>query len=457
MININSEVIRIVEYHNSILNLSEQKNKDEIDVIVQQTMQSFEQKTYDFSNYKSLVLKEGDKERLVKQYEDWSSEQFLCIYLKRCLDKIFKIAYPNRNDYMQNLFGTIAAVQNMKDFTIVKFDFEDFFNSISSEYVFLKYIKSSKLERFQKDLFKDFVAQCKYCYAGLNTSNVMAEMAARDFDNLISTVFFDKGLIFYKRYVDDGILIFNSYISEVECLYNIEKAIEQVFCGQLHDCSCICSTRLNKSANKFKYISKRQLNQNIDTSYDFDFLGYKFLLASDDKGITQIKFGITDKKIKKYTKKIEEIVQEYKDNGDMELFRHKLRAFSSRTVYRRKKYTSQVWKVKGFISNYNELRYHLHRLDSSTEIFLKDGIRNVISSHSVAEPYFLKGIPEESPYSLYYNLKRNRTLLFEENKKIGISRESLVAMCHQIGIVTSENKRYGTLLREYLIKIKVGH
>lgn len=457
MVDIYSEIKRSVEYHNSTLILAKQKNELEIENIIQRTIEAFKQRTYDFSNYRQLTLKQGSKKRLAKQYDEWSPEQFLCIYLKRCLDKNFKITYPNRNDYMQLLFGTISAVQNMKDFTVVKFDFEDFFNSISSEYVFLKYIKTSKLERFQKDLFEDFVTKCEFCYAGINTSNVMAEIVSKYFDDLIANIFFDKGLIFYRRYVDDGILVFNRFISEDECLENIEEAIKKVFYDVGFTPAHPCKTKLNKTDGKFNYISKRVLNQNKGIFYDFNFLGYKFALCSDIKLKTKIQFGLTDRKIQKYTEKITRIVEDYNQDRNMELLRHKLRAFSSRTVYRRKKYTTNIWKLKGFISNYNELRYHLNQLDTDTEKFLKDGIKDVFLNVGVAQPYFLEGKPEESPYSMYNNLGKNRTLLFEENKKIGIGKETLIAMCNQIGITTIGNKRYDTLLREYLIKIKVGH
>lgn len=457
MTDVNFEIKKIIEYHNSTLILSEQKSDVEINNIIHQTIGAFELKTYDFSNYKSLSLKQGSKKRKVKQYDEWSPEQFLCIYLKRCLDRSFKVTYPNRNNYMQLLFGTISAVQNMKDFTIVKFDFEDFFNSISSEYIFLKYIKSSKLERFQKDLFEDFVTKCVFCYAGINTSNVMAEIVAKTFDDLIANVFFNKGLIFYRRYVDDGILVFNRFISENECLKDIDEAIIKVFYDAGYAPAHPCITKLNKTAGKFNYISKRLLNENINTFYNFNFLGYKFELCSDNKLKTKIQFGLTDSKIQKYKKKIIEIVEDYKQDHNIELLRHKLRAFSSRTVYRRKKYLTKIWKVKGFIFNYNELRYHLNQLDTNTEIFLKDGIKDVFLNIGIPQPYFLGGKQEESPYSMYNNLGKNRTLLFEENKKIGIGKETLIAMCNQIGITATGNKRYDTLLREYLIKIKVGH
>lgn len=455
------EIKRIIEFINTSFPLSEQKSEIEINSIVEDIIEGYEGKRYDFSNYESLTLRQNGKKRYVKQYKDWSLEQCLCIYLKRCLDREFRIKYPNRNDQIQLLFETVSSIQNMKDFTIIKFDFLDFFNSISSEYVYLKFICNSKLERFQKDLLKSFVEKCKYCYAGINTSNVMAEIVSQYFDQVVKQCFHDKGLIFYRRYVDDGILIFNKYISEEEGKTELEKALNISFKDASVNANNNSNTSLNMDAGKFTYISKRRLDNAVNTEFLFNFLGYQFGLSTNinrrNKKETVIKYGITDAKIKKYTNKIKKIAEEYKIDNDIEILRHRLKAFSCRTVYRRKKYSSKIWKSKGFISNYNELKYYLDKLDSNTKNFLENGIIDTLTSISIDKPYFLKGKQEESPYSLYYNLKRNRTLLFEENDHIGINYATLVKMCKQVGIISTDNKSYNALLREYLIKIRIGH
>ena len=140
----------------------------------------------------------------------------------------------------------------------------------------------------------------------------------------------------------------------------------------------------------------------------------------------------------------------------MELLRHKLRAFCARTVYRRKRYLGMVWKVKGFTSNYNELRYHLGQLDGDTEKFLKQGIWDAFDRASIPYPYFLADRVEESPYNLYGCLRKNRTMLFEENERIGINKATLEKMCRQVSVPTV-SKNYNALVREYLIKLRVGH
>ncbi len=75
-------------------------------------------------------------------------------------------------------------------------------------------------------------------------------------------------------------------------------------------------------------------------------------------------------------------------------------------------------------------------------------------NNGVSIPYFLKGKKEESIYNLYNNLKNYKTLLFVES--IGISKDTLGRMCKQIGIWDT-TKGYDGLVRDYLIKVKVGH
>ena len=52
-------------------------------------------------------------------------------------------------------------------------------------------------------------------------------------------------------------------------------------------------------------------------------------------------------------------------------------------------------------------------------------------------------------------MQKYRTQLFVE--LIGINLETLKKMCKQIGIDVSSGKGYDGLVRDYLIKVKVGH
>lgn len=68
-------------------------------------------------------------------------------------------------------------------------------------------------------------------------------------------------------------------------------------------------------------------------------------------------------------------------------------------------------------------------------------------------------IPENNGHNLYHNMKKYKTMLFVPS--IGHSYKSLVKLCSKIDInnytTNGKIKSYDALVREYLIKVKVGY
>lgn len=417
--------------------------------------------TFHFENSTSLILNQDGKKRLVKQYDDtYSVEYILCQSIKQILDRTFKIRYPNRNKITHKLFNTIQATIQMSDFTIVKFDFKDYFNSVSSIYVFEKYLKHNLSDRREIDLIHSFVYSTKYAYAGFCTSNAIAEIIASFFDEAVRQAFFSNGLIYYERYIDDSILILNENMEETEVLEKLNSILSKIFYDETLNC-LKCKTKFNNQ--KFKYISRRKI---LEQNCSIDFLGYEFFLSSTTNKI-EIKYGITENKRQKYENRIDKLIlasveQTSPDVNTLELLRHRIAAFSSRTVYMTKYFRSNIWRVKGFIANYGELRYFLDTelIEENTEKFLKNMIADAFKRTLSKEPYFLRSNTEsECGYNLYNNMKKNKTLLLVD--RIGYDYKSLVHLCNQIGIQNTDlignRKGYGTLVREYLIKVRVGY
>ena len=454
---INKELKRIAEYQNSILPRHQKRTAEAIDFIVNDAIESLKNGTFNFKSFLHLDLNQNGKHRQVIMYKPFSPEELLCIFLKRVLDRKFHISYPNRNEYIRTLFDTAAAIKDMSDYTIFKFDFSDFFNTVSSEYVYHNYIQGASLERYQDKLMADFVHATKYTFAGLNTSNILCEIIARDFDQRLVQQFSKHGIILYKRYIDDGIMMLNRYVDRDDCLAIVNDVIKEVFLSPKDSKLAQCKTALNLS--KVRYIAGRYLKVS-GPSETFDFLGYEFELTKalkKQQQKTEFRYGITQAKIDKYTQKIEDIVKEYvaSPQKDIELLRHRIKAFTHRSVYQISRYKSIIWKNKGFIANYCELRFRMNSLTNATEDFLKNAVIKAFANQGVPIPYFLKGNRDESIYSLYNNMQNYRTLLFVE--LIGINHGTLKKMCRQIGIDVSGDKGYDGLVRDYLVKVKVGH
>lgn len=445
------EFEKISTYKNAKLPVADRLKETELRYAVEKCWRDYEDGNYCFEKLYNMPVKQNKKTRMTKMYERFSCEEILCAFLKRILDKKFKIKYANRNRYVLSLFNILPAVIQMQDFCIIKFDFKDYFNSVSSVYVFEKYINNSNLERNDIALLKDYVYKTKYAYAGLSVSNILCEIIAKEFDDLLISKLTNNGLIFYRRYIDDGIIILNNYVEKSKINKILQDTVVETFKDDKVNSIIKCKVKLNES--KFKLIQRRDMD--VAKLYKVDFLGYEFTLKyANDK--IDIRYGITDIKRDKYQKKINSLVKAYVDKKvTLELLRHQIKAFSSRVVYPTTHYNRTIWKTKGFLSNYIELSNHLDSIDEKTEDFLRNAIFDAFGTQGVDYPYFISTKNNTSIYNLYNNMKSRHTLLFSE--QIGFDKKTLTSMCKQINLKVASKDSYEFLVSKYLIATKVGH
>ena len=410
-------------------------------------------KTYDFSKLSTYCLtqkkylKNSKKKRIIKRYEGFD-EDILSTCVKKILDKTFQLRFPNRNKICKTLFAALPAILQMSDFTIVKFDFKNFFNSVNSLYVFEKFIRKQILQRDELDLVEQYVNSTKFAFAGLRPSNSIAEIIARAFDEILTTSLSKYGLIYYERYIDDAFLILNSYLSKSEVENLLTLAINHTFYDTNFLGKLGIKNYVHLNKNKFEYISSRD-----NKTSTINFLGYsfKFSVSADN---AKIIYGISEEKRLKYLDRLKKIIslccidKTNDDYGDYGLLEHRIRCFTTRQVYVTRHLKFYTWKSKGLISNYGELRYLIDSrlLDPDTKSFLKNVLYKGFKELGVNPPHFLK------QYDLFENMKKNRTLLFV--RRIGYNHASLAKLCKQVGI---HSKGYEGLVRDYLIKMKVGY
>jgi hypothetical protein len=416
------------------------KTTEDIDNIVLRVQSDIKSLNYDFAKFNSIALSQNGKKRFVKEYEDvYSTESILCQCIKQILDRVFRVKYPNRNKSVRELFNVLTAIRQMGGFTIVKFDFKDYFNSVSVPYVLEKYIKPRMTNRFEIDVISEFANKTRYAYAGLGTSNAIAEIIAKNFDDSVKMAFASLGVLFYERYIDDGIIIFNENVKRDEIETVLNTALESIYRDDAIDELPKCKTRFN--IDKFFYATKQDLTT---APVSFDFLGYEISLTSAN-GKVDIMYGITQSKQDKYKKRVARFISLYVDPASpdynkLELLRHRLVTFTSRAVYQGKKYNSKVWKVKGFVANYGELRYLLKvgLVNSATENYLRSMVEDAFSEAGVNVPYFIKNSQNKVGYNLLENMKKNKTLLLVD--RIGFDYDALAKLCNKI----DSNKRHCT-------------
>ena len=415
----------------------------DIDMWARQCILAVENETFDFSTKVKEVFTQSGKRRVIYHYPKLSVENFICHYLKKRLDKVFKIEYASRSKIINLLFNTMPALKNMNDFVIIRADFKSFFDSVLSRFVYEEYLLPSLLPRGDKDILEKYIDECKYCYAGLCLSNGMTEIVCRDFDKKLKAKLTSYGVFFYERYVDDMLIMLNSYVSQDEIIDIINTTISETF--------GTCPVSLSTSPGKFSYISRRGLL----AFQKFNFLGYEFFINKFNENIS-FQYGITEKKRSRYSNIIERAFAQYAVNHDEELLRQRIKIFSSRVVIARQLMgTSFDWLTKGVIANYNELRNYTSYLHRDTKEFLENLYYILLRKYHLKRPYFIpKKCSEESMYNLFSNMKRNRALLFEEN--IGIPKEVLLDWILKIDAsYSSRGKDYYRIVIDYLEKIKI--
>lgn len=422
-----------------------QYNDEELQKQVDRYFNEIKEMKIDFSSNISFEdIYQNSKKRTVLFTEPKSIEEIALRYLKKRTDLVFNINYPNRRRAMGTIFSFFDSLNNMSDFTIYRCDFKDFFNSVSSKNIYDEYIINSKLKRYEKELYKNLVERYEKCYPGLPTSNALIEIVSRDFDKNVKANLFSYGMIFYYRYIDDIIIVFNKRIEEVTIETIIEKFIKKFFrSGEV---------KLNQNANKKAYLSK---SDNLDKN--IYYLGYAFYYDSQKNSFL---YGISPDKILKYTKRLNHIIEDYKKNKNLELLRHRIRFFLSRVVlynnYYEKFSKNVKWDVLGIVENYRELRPYIKkdRIDNNTKKFLESIILIQCGRILGRElPFFLKGSKLPDRYKISSSLIKNKSIVF--HPYIGWSQSFLINEIKKIDPQFSIKKPYRELVKIYCGLLKV--
>lgn len=426
----------------------------------------------EFDSIKCKKVETDGKKRNVYYVQD-EFEKIAIRYLQKRLNRVFNVKYPNRDLIMEKCIRLIDSLPDLEDYTIYRFDFENFFESVNCQIFYERYVEPSRMKRFEKELIRKLIdkspsistKKCKNykgCLQGIGTSNAITEIEAREFDSRIRSYFIDSGLICYERFVDDGILIFNQMIKKEKIVEILQVCTKEVF-GEQMTFQTAKTVYQNKTGNR--------------TDSDFDFLGYHISKVKKGSGC-YMQFGLAEKKRIKYQKRIERIFDLYEDdiiscyNEADELLRQRLKYMNSRIVFHNmiadKGERVRNWDVYGIINNYRMLRVYIQndvalsefgevekqnryeKVCPNTREFLlnayTDEFQKRLDRGSVTRiPYFMeKGLVND--YSLWKSFCYNRSIVFHQN--IGWSNRHLSIMLRKIGVRGS--------LRKYSYVQKVG-
>jgi hypothetical protein len=380
------------------------------------------------------------KDREVIDKSNISRDELIVLdYYKILINNYYKINYPNRSYIMTELVNIVPFLHLYNRYVIYKFDFKNFFYNISLKKS-LKFLKEGiNLKPNEYKFLKKYTEQINECVPGIGLHNSLVEVCGKHFDNEMKESFKDKGLIFYARYVDDCILILDEKLSEEEIENTVLKLITKSF-----------GVNLKLNDEKTQYFTSECVN------FEIDYLGYAF---QKGQSLTKpFKIGISKKKIKKYTDKINKIIQEYRDQDDIELLDYKLDVFFKRIVYYgdRKNDGNYRWQVRGISDSYKELKRFMNRekafdnITNDTEKLFSKTIEVCFNKNRV-------GIPPKIQNQLKHNkfvasFLNNRAILL--HSKIGLTHKDLKKKLEIIYDGNVENCNYSELARKLLHRIK---
>lgn len=408
----------------------------------------------DFASIKKLNIKKDGKERTV-YVANKPLDQAALIYLAKRLNQEFTISYPNRDKIMETCFNLIDSLPKLDDYTIFKFDFKDFFDSVNVKEVYERYLEHSNLYSYEKELILRLYRKFKVCVQGLPTSNALTEIISREFDNLVRATFAGDGLVFYKRYVDDCILIFNHYVDKGQLNILLDECRKNIFGKKV-------AFSKTKTAYQTKYTG----------DIEFDYLGYLFKRCPDNSNKTSnryFEFGIAKKKIEKYKSQLDGIFASYYPGGGSALLLlRRLQYYNSRVVfynYDGSKYVNKsTWDVRGIINSYRMLRRYViweeenrkktgkdkmpNRIEESTYKFLRYYVRDKRNSLGTI-PRYLHGRGCDN-HTLWSGFLYNKSIVFQPN--IGWSNSYLNSRLLELGI-SPVKKSYYEKTRDYYTEL----
>lgn len=262
------------------------KKEEELNVELEKVSERIIDKSFKFDLKKNQSL--GEKP--VYMVEDKPELFFVLKQIQHNFKTLYKVKQASR----------YAIVNQVKCLLgdgfpkhIVRTDIDDFYENIPHDKLLQKVYEENLLTFLSKKIIRQILEDYKLKSGskkgvprGIGLSAYLAELFMRDIDNEIKAL---PNISYYARYVDDIIAVFIP--SSIDISHNLEE-IKKIF--NRHS--------LSANASKTKTFNLIQ----PDSQCTLEYLGYKMIL-----GNARIKVKLTRKKIDKYKKRIDLVLNSY--------------------------------------------------------------------------------------------------------------------------------------------------
>ncbi len=379
----------------------------------------------------SYNLKENLKFRMIKVKKMAKKRKFVTVrpnsFEKTIIDEINKIILKEKkvcfNNKVQIASHLDKIVKKLRNYTIVRFDFKNYFNSLNLNYILEKCQINRLLNDFQQNFLKDYANFLKYCMPGINLNTTMAEVIASEFDREIKNTY--KDIAFYERFVDDVIMIVNRRVPEDEIKARLTSTVNKIFYDESIG---------YKNKTQIHFDTKFNCFTDKDTPKSVNVLDFKISFADT------ITIGIADKEKIRFKKQIEDIILRYQDND--RALKTILKILARGVIYKKIRKNKTKWECKGFVSKYRLYsRYDCFKED---ENFCKTVFIQAFIGLGLPVPFYLN----EKCYDIIYNIKNKKYFVLD--KISGVPRGKLVKIMANIGKKYDENTKYFDIASDLL-------
>lgn len=393
----------------------------------------FEQNDYnvDFiSNIKFFKRTVMGKLRKMASLKDKTTySAFLISKMQEILKPITKL---NRSlfDLTRELYNGLNTLG--EEYTIVRFDFISYYNTLSAQYIYDYYIKNN-IDKKYHPLFEKYIADLNVCKVGLSLSEYFSSIITGVFENELKKQLSKIAEVSINHYTDDFIILLNKNVDKQTVQDIISKALAEVY-NKPHDKPN--SVKIHLDDDKFSLITS---NEEL---ISLNFLGITYCMRRGQKGCT---IGLPERRKIAMRNYFYNIV---KNNSDkLELLRQMLYVNTRNVVYR--DFETGEACQNYLLSYYKLFLENQSNIDSGTVEFLSNVVKNAFIEQSIPLPYYLKDDTSSNGYNLYYNfINRKNITLFEEH---GMSKQKLLEfVCYT---EKDKLKVYNSLSYQELVKI----
>ena len=379
------------------------------------------------------------KTREIYFFTDKSSPEYKCaISLNAALKKLDVYEHLNTTQITESIIHNLQSLHSSHNFTIVKFDFVNYFASLSTKYIYDYYLHG-KLGNDADSIAQVYSSQVPYVYAGLAPSNILAEIMTHIFQNELLNNLKGYNVLGLYSYVDDFVLILGENVSKDDVIAHINTTITQVF-GKPHKVPN--DVHIYTDGPKFSYLTQDNL------PLTFVNLGYEYNLYYSH-GI-KFTLGIPKYKRDAYCRILKDVITNNYSN--VERLRSYIYCYTHRIVAKVKG-SNNVGKNVSYtrLASSHIVHTYYSLFDVSTIKFFQNAILDCFDALNYKLPYYLADRSMHSAYNLHHNIITHKAIVL--NPKFGLPYTNLKALVQPLSDLSLDNFSYDKLAHIILTKI----